>query len=100
MDTTNEDRSLAAQILQGHEDSSRSGADHGISRRSFLHAGALAGGSAALGSWSAASAQQADGQTDGNNDNGNPDHVNLDIEIAGASIAKLQELLSSGSLSS
>jgi amidase len=95
MQMTNEDRDPAGQNLQGHEDPSRSGADEGISRRSFIQAGALAGGSAALGAWSAAGAQQSDG-----NDNGSLDHINRDIDIAGATLAQLQEWLSNGRLSS
>ncbi|HEY4370251.1 MAG TPA: amidase [Steroidobacteraceae bacterium] len=66
----------------------------GISRRSFLQAGAVAG-SLALGTWPAASAQETDSLGAQNGARFGGDH-----DVAGASIAELQQKLSSGRLSS
>jgi amidase len=63
-----------------------------VSRRSFLQAGALAGSGAALGVWSTAGAQETDSPASTEHSGGR--------EVAFASIAELQSLMSSGKLSS
>ena len=96
MQTTNDERDLAGKNLQEHDDAAANGgADNGITRRSFLQAGAMAGSGAALGTWATANAQQSSSNGDDNSA-----RVDKDLDIAGASIAKLQQLLSSGKLSS
>lgn len=75
-------------------DSQSVGRNDGISRRSFLQAGAVAG-SLALGTWPAANAQETD-----NLSAQNGAHFGGDHDVAGASIAELQQKLSSGRLSS
>ncbi|HEY0683287.1 MAG TPA: amidase [Steroidobacter sp.] len=65
-----------------------------VSRRSFLQAGALAGG-AALTGWSNSSA--AGTSTEGQERGGDPDG---DRDIAGASISQLQSKMAAGRLSS
>src|SRR5262245_6724626 len=70
----------------------------GISRRSFLQAGTLAGAGAALTAWSTSGAQDVDqAQLDSERRN---DHSDSEREIAGASIAELQALMVSGRLTS
>ena len=76
----------------------------GVTRRAFLHGGALAGGAAAMAPW-ASSAQNIDQNIDQssnqNSEASTPasfrDH---DGDIAGASIERLQSLMTSGELSS
>lgn len=70
----------------------------GISRRSFLQAGTLAGTGAALTAWSTSGAQEANDallQSERHND-----HPGNDREIAGASIGEQQALMAAGRLSS
>jgi amidase len=95
METSNEDRDLAQKNPPTHAEDERE-REGGISRRSFLQAGALAGGSAAIGGWSTANAQGASADAN-DSDIARFDH---DHDVAGSSIAQLQELLSSGRLSS
>jgi amidase len=68
----------------------------GISRRSFLQAGALAGGGAAFTALTATGASSASAQ----DATTLAADVDVDIEIAGASIARLQRMMQAGSLSS
>jgi amidase len=68
----------------------------GISRRSFLQAGALAGGGAAVAALTAAGAGEASAQDAAVLEA----HLDVDLEIAGASIARLQRMMQAGSLSS
>ncbi len=65
----------------------------GLSRRSLLQAGALAGTGALLGPWSRSDAQ-TEPSIQSHDDSG------LDRQLAGASIARLQALMSSGRLTS
>lgn len=67
----------------------------GLSRRSFLQAGALAGGGAALAGWSTGTAQDLDSDSTDNRD-----HAGSDRDLAGATIAQLQALMHSRRLSS
>jgi amidase len=69
-------------------------ANPGFSRRSFLQAGALAGGGAALGAYAQGGAQGVAAATDTVEDPG------PDARIANASIAQLQRLMNAGRLSS
>lgn len=69
----------------------------GMSRRSFLQAGTLAG-TAALGAWSTSGALEADDAL--LNSERHNDHSDSDREIAGASIAELQRRMRSGHLTS
>jgi amidase len=68
----------------------------GITRRSFLQAGAIAGTGAAFAALSAAGAQQAPPQSDVSIESGG----GLDDDVANASIARLQRLMGSEQLSS
>jgi amidase len=67
----------------------------GISRRSFLQAGALAGTGAALGAWSPGQAQDIESVSENA-----AQHFGGDNDIAHASIAQLQALMASGRLTS
>jgi amidase len=79
--------------IPGSSPSSPSPQASSLTRRSFLRAGALAGGGAALASWSYASARDEVA--------GFPTkHLDGDLDIAGASIEELQALISSRKLSS
>jgi amidase len=69
----------------------------GMSRRSFLQAGTLAGAGAALTAWSTSGAQEAGAAV---NSVQHGDHPGNDREIANASIAELQQRMASGHLSS
>ncbi|HEU5468026.1 MAG TPA: amidase [Steroidobacteraceae bacterium] len=69
-------------------------ANPGFSRRSFLQAGALAGGGAALGAYAQGGAQGAVAATD------TVESPGPDARIANASIAQLQRLMNAGRLSS
>src|SRR6185312_14636068 len=78
---------------RSEETESQASADAGVSRRSFLQAGALAAGGAALAPLSQADAQSGDAQ----------DFAALSgdhHDVAGASIAELQSLMASRRLSS
>ena len=66
----------------------------GFSRRSFLQAGALAGGGAALGAYAQGGAQGVAAATD------TVENPGPDARIANASIAQLQRLMNAGRLSS
>ncbi|HEX7114689.1 MAG TPA: amidase [Steroidobacter sp.] len=64
-----------------------------LTRRSFLRAGALASGGAALASWSYASARDEVAELTAK-------HLDRDLDVARASIEELQRLMSSRKLSS
>jgi len=86
--TTNERRRS-----ETHPGATKQSGKTGLSRRSLLHAGALAGTGAWLGAWSKADAQVIENS---------PSHHdgNLDSSLAGATIAELQARMASGRLTS
>ena len=73
---------------------------HGMSRRSFLHAGAIAGSGAALAVLSTANAASAASQAATAATGNEVAGVGVDNEVAGSSIARLQRMMASGDLSS
>ena len=72
----------------------------GISRRSFLQAGAIAGSGAALAALSTANAESAASQTATTASGNEITGVDVDNEVASSSIARLQRMMASGDLSS
>ena len=99
MRESTEDRSSAGQSVQEDgQPGADNGVDSGITRRSFLRASALAGGTAALAPFSNGGAQESNGaSTDVGAD---PEHFDRGHDVAGATIEELQKLMSSGELSS
>jgi amidase len=95
MRESTEERSSTGQSVQ---EDGQPGVDGGITRRSFLRASALAGGTAALAPFSNGSAQESNGSSaDAGAD---PEHFDRGHDLAGASIEELQRLMSRGRLSS
>jgi amidase len=70
----------------------------GVSRRTFLRAGTLAGTGAAVAAWSTGGAEELDAQL--LHSERHDDHPGSDREIAGATIAQQQQMMASGQVSS
>ncbi len=86
--------------LRKNDTADGTGKSDGISRRSFLQAGAIAGSGAALAALAPATAESAVPQAGAPPAGADIAALDVDHEVAGSSIARLQQMMASGQLSS